>query len=80
MDVHSEDKVHSGKSGSTKSLQIRRLRIIRRRKHRGRDMAESVCEHVPPSGVPVYFPERRCQCSSLFGFLEILKWWSYKSL
>ena len=66
MDVHSEDKVHSGKSGSTKSLQIRRLRIIRRRKHRGRDMAESVCEHVPPSGVPVYFPERWCFFFFLF--------------
>ena len=36
MDLHSEDKVHSGGSGLSKSLQITRLRIIRR-KHKGSD-------------------------------------------
>ena len=73
MDLHSEDKVHSGRSGSSKSLQITRLRIIRRRKHRGRGIAESVFKHVPPSGVQVCFPERKC-------FKKILKWWPYNIL
>ena len=69
MDLHSEDKVHSWGSGSSKSFQITRVRMIRRRKHGGRGIAESVCEHVLPSGVPVYFPEQMILYYLVFQFI-----------